>query len=154
VTLLELLDAAALSARQIASGTLGATDLQWSGVSSAAMPNDLWGVYIPLIVDGFAVQLGVLATRDVCTTLARLLLGGTEAPVDTDADLFDAIGEITNLVAGNFKVLLADKVSVRVGLPLAMKGRVFPIGGSQSIHGTLNVARGNVWLVMTGPRTR
>jgi hypothetical protein len=34
-----------------------------------------------------------------------------------------------------------------------MKGRVFMLGGSQSIHGVLNVDQRTVWLVVTGTKT-
>jgi hypothetical protein len=110
------------------------------------------GIYIPLIVDGVALQLGVLGSRDVCVTFAQTLLAGTDEALDSDTDLFDAMGEIANLIAGNFKVLLADRFRVRVGLPLALKGRVIPLGGSQSLHGSMNVDGREMWLVMTGPK--
>jgi CheY-specific phosphatase CheX len=67
--------------------------------------------------------------------------------------VFDAVGEITNLIAGQFKVLLADQINVRVGVPLAMKGRVFMLGGSRALHGMLNVDQRAVWLVVTGTKT-
>jgi chemotaxis phosphatase CheX-like protein len=153
VKLVELLEVAAVSAREIASGPLGAQDLRWLGAASTPLPRELFGVYIPLLMDGLALQLGVLATRDVCARLARALVGGLDMPIESDADILDAVGEVTNLIAGNLKVALADRVDVRVGVPLAMKGRVFQLGGSQSIHGTLTVDRSDVWLVMTGTRT-
>jgi CheY-specific phosphatase CheX len=112
-------------------------------------------VYIPLLTEGFALQLGVLGTRDVCASLAGALLGDMDGDsVSSDEDVFDAVGEITNLIAGNVKVLLSDKANIRVGVPLAMRGRVFPLGGSQSIHGSLAVDQKDVWLVMTGTATR
>ena len=151
----EWLDAAAVSAREIAGGPLGASQLDWAGASSAALPGDLWGVYIPLLTEGFALQLGVLGTRDVCAGLARALLGDLDGDsVSSDEDVFDAVGEITNLIAGNVKVLLADRANIRVGVPLAMRGRVLPLGGSRSIHGSLAVDQKDVWLVMTGTATR
>ena len=152
----EWLDAAAVSAQEIASGPLGASSLKWDGPLSGKLPTDLCGVYIPLLTEGTALQMGVLGTRDVCTALARSLLGEMEgeAPVESDADVFDAVGEVTNLIAGNVKVLLADKgVAIKVGVPLAMRGRVFPLGGSQSIHGSLVVDDRAVWLVMQGSKS-
>jgi hypothetical protein len=64
------------------------------------------------------------------------------------------VGEVTNLIAGQVKVLLADRLSLKVGVPLALKGRVFPLGGSQSIHGALAVDESSVWLQMAGTRMR
>jgi hypothetical protein len=153
VTLVELLDAAALSAREIARGPLGAQNPQWSGASNTPLPGELFGVYIPLVMDGLVLQLGVLATREVCARLARSLVGSTDVLLESDADVFDAVGEVTNLIAGNLKIALEGKIDLRVGVPLAMKGRVFQLGGSQSIHGTLTIDRSDVWLVMTGTRT-
>jgi chemotaxis phosphatase CheX-like protein len=154
VELSEWLDAAASSAQEIASGALGMADTHWQGKSTVAMPRDLCGVYIPLLTDGYALQLGLLAPRDTCTLLARALLGDMdgEAAVESDSDVFDAVGEITNLIAGQIKVALAEKVSIRVGVPLAIRGRVFPLGGSRSIYGELRLDQGHTWLVMSGTR--
>jgi hypothetical protein len=149
--LAEWLESAADAAREIARGALGAGELSWSGPSREALPDNLCGVYIPLMMDGVALQLGVLATRAVCGALARALLGGDD--VQGDDDVFDAVGEITNLIAGQFKVSLAARASVSVGVPLAMKGRVFSLGGSQSMHGVLNLDQRAVWLVVTGTST-
>jgi chemotaxis phosphatase CheX-like protein len=154
VKLSELLDAAAVSAQEIANGPLGAAHSSWAGASSEKLPTNLCGVYIPLLSDEFALQLGLLATRDVCTTLARALIGDMDGaePMDSDADVFDAVGEVTNMIAGQVKVLLSEKVNIKVGVPLALKGRVFNLGGSQSIHGALAVDANAVWLVMTGTK--
>jgi hypothetical protein len=149
--LAEWLESAADAAREIASGALGAGELSWSGASREALPDNLCGIYIPLMMDRVALQLGVLATREVCGALASALLGGDD--VQSDEDVFDAVGEITNLIAGQFKVSLADQGNVRVGVPLALKGRVFSLGGSQSIHGVLNLDQRAVWLVVTGTQT-
>lgn len=151
----EWLDAAALSAREVAGSALGATDLHWSGATSLPLPDDgLCGIYIPLVTDGLALQLGVLATREVCANLACALIGADESEVEGDADVFDALGEIVNLIAGDFKFRLTDEVKIRVGVPLAMNGRVFSLGGSLSVHGSLQVGPDQVWLVMTGSTTR
>lgn len=149
----EWLESAAEAAQQIAREALAMSELNWSGSTRDPLPGDLCGIYIPLMMDGIALQLGVLATRDVCAALASALLGGDE-PMETDEDVFDAVGEIANLIAGTFKVLLADQLNVRVGVPLAMKGRVFTLGGSQSLHGVMTMDQRSVWLVMTGTKTR
>lgn len=149
--LAEWLEAAAASARKIASDVLGAGDVSWSGASRELLPQDLCGIYIPLMVDGAALQLGVLARRDVCGALASALLGGDE--VTSEEDVFDAVGEISNLIAGELKSQLVEQVNVRVGVPLAMKGRVFILCGSQSVYGQLTFDARPVWLVITGSKT-
>jgi hypothetical protein len=145
VNLVDWLEAAASSARQIASEALGASELRWAK-TSGAMPSDLCGVFIPLITDEFALQLGVLGTRAVCSKLASSLLG---EPMEKDEDVFDAVGEVTNLIAGNIKATLAEKANVRLGLPLAVYGQVVSLGSTQSTHGVLTVDDSDVCLVMT-----
>lgn len=154
--LAQWLDAAAASARDVGASALGMSQSKWDGPAPGKLPGELRGIYIPLVADGLALQLGVLATREVCGTLAqRLLAGGDEGePLESDADVFDAVGEMTNLIAGNVKVLLADQFQIRVGVPLALAGRVVPIGGSASVHGHLELDGESLWLVITGPRTR
>lgn len=150
------LDAAATSARDVGATALGMPHSKWAGATGDKLPGDLRGIYIPLVTDNLALQLGLLANREVCATLARRLLAGGEEgePLESDADVFDAVGEVTNLIAGNVKVLLADQVQIRVGVPLALAGRVFPIGASQTLHGNLELGDSSVWLVITGPRSR
>lgn len=154
VKLTELLDAAAESACEIARGALGASHASWAGASQDALPGNLCGVYIPLLAEDLAVQLGLLATREACASLARALLGDPEAAaaMESDADVFDAVGEVTNMIAGQLKVLLAERMNISVGVPLALKGRVFSLGGSQSVYGPLTLDAYAVWLVMTGSR--
>lgn len=150
------LDAAAASARDIGASALGIPESKWAGATGDELPGDLRGIYIPLVTDKLALQLGLLASRQVFATLAsRLLAGGEEGePLESDADVFDAVGEVTNLIAGNVKALLADQVQIRVGVPLALAGRVFPIGASQTLHGNLELGDSSLWLVITGPRSR
>lgn len=145
------LETAAAAARAIASDALGASAVDWSGASHEALPDDVCGIYIPLLMDRLALQLGVLADRAVCGELASALLGGDA--VEADEDVFDAVGEIANLVAGELKARLPDQTNVRVGLPLAMKGVAIPLGGSHSLHGVMTLDGRAVWLVVTGTST-
>jgi hypothetical protein len=149
--LLEWLEAAADASQEIATGPLGATATSWRECSNEALPGDLCGVYIPLISDDLALQFGMLASRDVCIELARSLLGMTaDEELGSDEDIFDAVGEVSNLVAGGVKVRLADRCNVNLGVPLALQGRVFPASGSRSAQGVVRVGDSDVWLVMTG----
>ena len=152
----EWLDAAAASARDVGVSALGMSESKWSRPSRDKLPGSLCGIYIPLITDALALQLGVLATREVCGNLASRLISGGEAgePLESDSDVFDAVGEVTNLIAGNVKVLLADQVQVRVGVPLALSGRVIPLGASQTVYGNLELDDSSVWLMITGTRSR
>jgi hypothetical protein len=140
------LEAAATSAQRIANEALGAEQVSWVSSPEIEMPSDLCGVFIPLITDDYALQLGVLGTRAVCSSLAASLLG--EA-MESDEDVFDAVGEVTNLIAGNVKVYLAEKTNVRLGLPLAVFGRVASVGSKNSTHGILTVDDYHICLIMT-----
>lgn len=149
------LEAAADSARELATGTLAASSTAWEALSHPVLPDDLCGVYIPLLNGHLALQLGLLAHRDVCSHLARALLGmAPDEPLDSEADVFDAVGEVTNLVAGGLKARMSDHTDVSLGVPLAIQGRVFPSSGSQSVQGILHIDANAVWLVMTSTSGR
>lgn len=152
MNLTQWLEAAAESAREIAAGPLGFARTSW-GESARSLPDDLYGVYVPLLTETMVLQLGILAGRDVCTKLARSLIGveATE-PLETDEDVLDAVGEVTNMVAGGVKVRLASQGQINVGVPLALKGKMIPRHGSQSIHRLMQLDDSDVWLVMTGTR--
>jgi Chemotaxis phosphatase CheX len=149
VTALKLddwLEAAASSARRIASEALGASQVKWVNSPDVELPGDLCGVFIPLITDHHSLQLGVLGTRAVCSKLASALLG---EPVESDEDVLDAVGEVTNLIAGNVKADFAENANLRLGLPLAVFGRVVSLGATHYTHGVLTVDGNDVCLVMT-----
>lgn len=151
----ELLELAADSAREVACGPLGSSAVSWEAWLASPLSADLCGVYIPLVGEAFALQLGVLAERAVCTQLAKSLLGMTaDEPLESDEDVFDAVGEITNLVAGGLKARLSATANVTLGLPLAIRGKIFPSVGSQSSQGLMRVDGNEVWLVLTGTKPR
>ena len=115
------------------------------------MPENLCGVYIPLMTDGFSVQLGVLGQPEVCTHLAKSLLGmGPEESLADENEVFDAVGEVMNLVAGSVKSRAADHTNVTLGLPLALTGTVFPLGGASFERGLMRMDDNDVWLVIAG----
>ena len=87
------------------------------------------------------------ASNDGVIETARAALGGMIV------ETLDAVGEVTNLVAGGVKVRVAGRANVSVGLPLALRGKVFPSTGSQSIHGVMCLDDADVWLLLTGTKT-
>jgi hypothetical protein len=147
----EWMNLAADAATEIATAALGVESVQWRHPSGVVLPENLWGVYIPLLADGSSVQLGVLGQREVCTQLAKSLLGmGPDENLDGDAEVFDAVGEVTNMVAGGVKVRAAGHTNVTLGLPLALTGAVFPTSGSIFEHGLMQLDDREVWLVVAG----
>jgi hypothetical protein len=151
MNLTDWMDLAADAATEIATGALGAASTQWQRRPGLTLPDDLWGVYIPLMTEGDSVQLGLLGRRDVCAHLAKSLLGmGPEESLDDDSTVFDAVGEVTNLVAGGVKVRAAAQINVKLGLPLALAGAALPLTGEAFEHGLLQLDEHDVWLVVAG----
>lgn len=147
--------AAAEAVQEIAHGPLGITGAEWRRLPGNLPPDGLWGAYIPLLSAGCSLQLGLLGTRETCARSAQALLGmPPEEAVESDADIFDALGEITNLVAGGIKVRMAPRGDVTLGVPLALTGRVFPAAGSTSVLGGLRFDTNDLWLVLTGTSRR
>lgn len=149
--LLEWMNAAAEAAEEIATGALGMQTTRWEHLPTSSVPPDLCGVYIPLVTEGCALQFGMLGRPEVCETLARSLLGmGPDEALGDELELFDAVGEVTNLVAGGIKAKLAGRADIRLGLPLALKGQAFPASGTGTAQGILQMNDSDVWLVVSG----
>jgi chemotaxis phosphatase CheX-like protein len=145
------LETAATSARTIATGPLGMAEVRWEPLLGADVPADLCGVYIPLLAKDYALQFGILGRHDVCMTLGKSLLGmGPDESLADDSEMFDAVGEVTNMVAGGIKAMLAGQADVNLGLPLALTGKVYPAVGSVRAQGIMRMNEHEVWLVMSG----
>lgn len=150
VQLTDCLAATADSAREIATGPLGISTTAWLE-SSTPLPEALCGIYIPLLSKELAVQVGVLAERPDFVKLAKALLSmQDDEEFESEGDVFDAMGEVANMIAGGIKVRLEPHTNISVGLPLALTGKVFPPRNSQSIHGELSLDDRRAWLVVTG----
>jgi CheY-specific phosphatase CheX len=86
----------------------------------------LHGAFLGLVGPTGAIQIGLASDEAGCQALARGLLAMTEAdgPLP-DTDLADAMCEIVNIVAGDFKARLRDRVAgLQLGLPVFIKGSV------------------------------
>jgi hypothetical protein len=139
------------AAAEIATSALGMGNVRWQRPPGTTLPSDLCGVYIPLMAEGYSVQIGLLGRRDVCASLAKSLLGmGPDEVLTDDADVFDAVGEVTNMVAGGVKVRAAPQISVQLGLPLAHSGTRVPLAGATFEHGLMQMDDNDVWLVVLG----
>jgi hypothetical protein len=148
------MEAVAAAAQSIAAGALGVEDSEWQHLPDATLPSNLCGVYIPLLTEGYALQLGVLGSRETCSKIARALLGmGNDEPMDAESEVFDAVGEIVNMVAGELKVRVAEHAKLSLGIPLALSGKVFPSAGAVSTQGTLRLGEDELWLILTRQQT-
>jgi hypothetical protein len=139
------------AAAEIASSALGMGNIRWQHPAGRALPTDSCGVYMPFMAEGYCVQIGVLGSRDVCASLAKSLLGmGPDESLADDSDVFDAVGEVTNMVAGGVKVRASAPTNVKLGLPLAHTGARMALGGATLEHGLRQMDQIDVWLVVTG----
>lgn len=142
------------AAQTIAARALGIRNMAWQHLPQAEVPGNLYGVYIPLLMDQFALHLGLLGERVSCNRLAKALLGmSSEESIADDAELFDAVGEIVNMMAGEVKARVADSTKLSLGIPLALMGKVFPSAGATSTQGVLRLDGEEMWLVLTGQQT-
>lgn len=90
---------------------------------------DIAGAYISLTSESDSIQIGLLANRKDCQTLAKAMLGMEEEDEAlSDMDVGDAIGEILNIIAGVVKRQLNHKVqnSIKLGLPKTVQGQLKP----------------------------
>lgn len=142
------------AAQTIAAAALGIQHMEWRHLPQADVPGNLCGVYIPLLTDQFALHLGLLGQHDSCSRLAKALLGmGTDESIGDDAELFDAVGEIVNMMAGEVKARVSETTKLSLGMPLALSGKVFPSAGASSTQGVLQLDGEEMWLVLTGQQT-
>lgn len=142
------------AAQTIAKAALGIQHMEWRHLPKAEVPGNLCGVYIPLLTDRYALHLGLLGQHESCRRLAQALLGmGADETIGDDAELFDAIGEIVNMMAGEVKARVSETTKLSLGMPLALSGKVFPSAGASSTQGVLQLDAEEMWLVLTGQQS-
>lgn len=142
------------AAQTIAASALGVQEMAWQHLPQAEVPGNLCGVYIPLLTEQYALHLGLLGQHAACSHLAKALLGmSSDESIADDSELFDAVGEIVNMMAGEVKARVADNTKLSLGVPLALAGKVFPSAGASSTQGVLRLDGAEMWLVLTGQQT-
>lgn len=68
--------------------------------------------------------LGICCSISVAKAIAQNILGLTEAEELSEAEITDAIGEVTNMVMGSVKSRIQDSVgSLSVSIPTVVRGR-------------------------------
>lgn len=92
----------------------------------------------------------VLACPQPLAAKAAATMFGLEASACTDTDMQDAIAELTNMIGGNFKGLLALDEPCQLSLPAVVAGAdyVARVPGSRPIHHVAVAAEGHVLQVL------
>ncbi len=91
--------------------------------SNSALPLDLTGCFVALVGEEDSLQIGLASDGAGCQTLAKALFASDdELPAE---DVSDALGEIANIIAGGVKKRMAAvQLSLAIGLPIVMQGRL------------------------------
>jgi hypothetical protein len=145
------LELVADSARELAETALGTVQVAFVRAPGTTPPEGLQGVYLPMFSEGMSLQLALLAEPDQCAKLARRFLG-LPAGEELEAEGLDVLGAFGNLIVGALESRLGRRRELRLGVPLALRGRAFPLGGAASLEGVLEIEDGLLWLVLSGAR--
>lgn len=143
------LDAAVESIRDVAKNALF-VDASGKPELQSEHPTQLLGSLISLLGDADTVEMALCYPQPAdAQALGKALLmeeGDDDLP---NADLVDALGEIANMVGGGIKRRLNDaSPGLRLGLPLAVNGRVVGKRGGERLTALLPVGENHVLLVL------
>ena len=123
VALTEWVDALVGAANQLAMESLGFEEGEIVATETS-LGSLVSGSLVALVGNQNSVEVGLCATEDNCVNLARAFLG--MEPEDEDlsrSDLDDALGEMTNIMAGALKARMNGLVpSMQLGLPIVFQG--------------------------------
>ncbi len=112
------------------------------------------GAFIPMICDATCLQIGFVADRETCQSLAKALLGMEPQDEDlSNEDLADAVSEVVNMFAGGVKARIQPRdPSVKLGLPMFVQGQLTPGGHGERVAAGLSLGpiRGQVVVVCQG----
>ena len=117
-----------LEAAHASLASVGATALGLEvGEANAVDDPTLAGyiAFIPVNTAGSAIQIGIVVDEPACRELSRALLQLDDPAEVALADMADALGEITNMIAGVAKATLAPVTGlITLGLPVVVHGEV------------------------------
>jgi CheY-specific phosphatase CheX len=110
--------------RDVARDGMGHANLEVVS-RTAEIPEKMPGAFIPLMSADESVQVGLVSTPDGAQKMARAMLQMGEGETLSQADLADALGEATNILAGFVKRnMQPHKQNVQLGLPLYVNGHL------------------------------
>jgi len=83
------------------------------------------GTYIAILGDDTALHLGISASEEGLSVLARSLLGLRQGSELGKREMVDAVSELMNIIAGKVKSRFFERdPSLRLGLPLFIQGQI------------------------------
>ena len=89
--------------------------------------NAMIGAHIPLIGDGHAYDLALVASAESCKALSRAILCMAPDAAVRDTEVADAIGEIVNMLGGGVKRRMSGQgAELVLGLPIFLHGFILP----------------------------
>jgi hypothetical protein len=100
-------------------------------MGSTIPPGDVTGIYLPIVGQGgAAAYVAWLAPRAGCEAIAKKVFGDLITGPLSQAEVFDALGEVMNIVAGSVKrrMRLAD-ATLALGLPIVAETPLVALGG-------------------------
>lgn len=139
------------AASELAETALGTVQVAFVRGPGALPPERLQGVYLPMFCDGLALQLALLAEPAACDKLARRFLGLASAE-ELEGEGLDVLGAFGNLIVGTLESRLGRRRELRLGIPLALRGRAFAMGGAASLEGVLQIDGDPLYIVLSGAR--
>jgi hypothetical protein len=109
---------------EVAEYALGGLQVTVGAPVDPSIADKLIGAHIPLVSAKHCFDLAIVSTQGGCDTLGRAMLqmGPTE-PI-TQAEVADAVREISNMLGGTVKRRMKQYSELELGLPVFIEGRV------------------------------
>ena len=96
-------------------------------------------------------MVGVHCTDEAAKSITSLMLGMEVAELDEDVK--DAVGEVSNMIAGHLKILFAElDKDVQLSIPTAIIGNNYKIAGfsgAECVHVPFQVSGQDFWVEFT-----
>jgi hypothetical protein len=86
--------------------------------------DSLIGAHIPLVGSKYCFDLAIVSTPDGCKALGRSMLQMGASEAISEAEVADAVREISNMLGGTVKRRLSQFCDLELGLPVFIEGRV------------------------------
>jgi CheY-specific phosphatase CheX len=130
----DLCEAVITASKELSSVAL-ALDITEFAEWRSGLPPGGYGAYVPLVGDSISAHIGVISNEEGCQKLTRILMEMDDNENTAEEDVWDAMGEIANIIAGGVKsALTGNSANLKIGLPIVIEG-----------HPALNEKQTQVW---------